>query len=187
MTNDLLDDDVQLTRYRRRGLTRIILASLGIVAAVTGLFKTALIAALVAVIVAPLTAAPVSFGATTDTIQASSSFRYYVYVPSSDAASAACTTTGGDGVTWRAEQIDLPAKIVDTEYTQIGMVAVTADQEITLSCTGVTDVAVTTLGMRGTVLAFSILLVSALALLGWGVFARVRSYGPQRPSRHEWL
>ncbi|MGO1227206.1 hypothetical protein ACT3SQ_01955 [Brachybacterium sp. AOP42-C2-15] len=146
------------------------------------------VAALVAVGVAPLTAAPVSFGATTGTIQASSSFRYYVYVPSFDAASsAACTVTGGDGVTWTAEQIDLPAKIVDTEYTQIGTVSVTADQQVTLSCTGVADVAVAALGMRGTVLAFSILLVSALALLGGGIVARRRSRGPERSSRHEWF
>lgn len=187
MTNDLLGDDVLLTRYRRRGLTRIILGSAGIAVAVTGLFKTALIAALVAVIVAPLSAAPVSFGATTDTVQASSSFRYYVYVPTIEAASATCTTTGADAATWTPELIDLPAKIVDTEYTQIGTVTVSTDQEITLSCTGVSDVAVTALGMRGTILAFSSLFVSALALLGWGILARIRSRGPQRPSRHEWL
>lgn len=187
MPNELLDDDVLLTRYQKRGLIRIITGSLGIIAAVTGLFKTALIAALVAVIVAPLTAAPVSFGATTDTISASASFRYYVYVPSSDAASASCTASGGKGVTWTPEQIDLPATIVDTEYTQIGNVNVAADQEITLSCTGVDDVAVTALGMRGTVLAFSVLLVSSLALLGWGIVARIRPHRPPESPRHEWL
>lgn len=185
--NELLDTDVPLTRYRRRGLIRIILGSVGCVAALTGLFKTALIAALAAVVLALLTAAPISFGATTDTIQASASFRYYVYVPSSEAAFAACTTSGGEGITWTPKQIDLPATIVDTEYTPIGYIAVDTDREITVSCTGVEDVAVTALGMRGTVLLFSVLLVGALALLSWGIVARIRSRGPQGPPHNESL
>lgn len=187
MTDDLLDDDVQLRRYRRRGWTRIILGGLGLITAVTGLLKTTLIAALVAVVLAPLSAAPVSFGATTDTFEASPSLRYYVYVPSSDVASASCTAAGEHGARWKEKQIDLPAKIVNTEYTQIGSASVSADQQITITCTGVQDVAVTALGLRGTMLAFSSVLVSALALLSWGVVARVRSGRPEKPARHEWL
>lgn len=175
MSEDLLDEDVPLVEHRRQGMVRIILGGLGAALGIAGLLMMSTIAALAATVISPLTAAPISFGTTSDTIEASASATYYVYVPSTDVTTAACTVDGGDGVSWTSRTIDLPAHIVDVEYTQVGTLTVAEDQAVTVSCQGVTDVAVMTLGMLGTTIVFSSLLLCALALLVSGVRARVRT------------
>ena len=175
MSEDLMHEDVPLVMHRRRGLVRIVLGGLGMALGITGLLMMATVAALVATVIAPLTAAPVSFGSTSDTLEVSASATYYVYVPSTEVTTAACSVDGEEGVSWTSRTIDLPAHIVDVEYTQIGTLTVASDQTVTVSCQGVTDVAVTTLGMLGTTIVFSSLALCALALLVSGIRAHRRT------------
>lgn len=180
MVEDLQDRDVPLSAHRGRGLVRILLGVLGIALAVTGLSATATIAAVVATVLAPLSATPVSFGSPSGTLEASASATHYVYVPSSEVAAATCSVDGGGAATWTTRRSDLPAHVVDVEYSQVGAVTVEEARTITISCAGVSDVAVMTLGSTGTRLVFGTLLVSALVLLAWGILARVRT------RRHGW-
>lgn len=179
LTDDLLYDDVPLVKRRRRGSVRIILGGLGAVVGVTGLLKMATIAVFVATVIAPLTAAPVSFGAASGTVVAAPTVTYYLYVPSTVAATATCTVEGSGGVSWSSQTVDFPAHIVDVEYTQIGALTVAEHQRVAVTCEGATDVAVTGLGMLGTTIAFGALLLCALALLVSGSRAWVRTRRPR--------
>ena len=168
---------------RKRGLKRIIFGSLGIIANGIGLIVMPIIAGLAVAIVALMSASPVSLGGSSGTFDASASSLHYVYVPTSDVASVSCTADGGPDVVWEPdEESMLPTTVDGTEYTPVGTVEVSSDQEVTMTCEGAGDVAVADIGLMGTLIGVGVgfvipigLGVIALALLIWGIIARVRS------------
>lgn len=168
---------------KKRGLKRIIFGSLGIIANGIGLIVMPLVAGFVVALVALLSATPVSLGGSTGAFDASSSSLHYVYVPTSEVGSVTCSAEGGSDVVWEPDDESMVPTTVDgTEYTPIGTVEVTSDQEVTMSCEGASDVAVADIGLMGTLVGLGVGLVIpiglgliAIALLIWGIIARVRS------------
>lgn len=167
---------------KKRGLKRIIFGVLGIVANGIGLIVMPFVAAFAVAIFAVLTATPVSLGGSSGTVDATETSLYYVYVPTADAGSATCTVDGGT-VTWdTADAGQLPTAVDGTEYSDVGTFQVSTAQEVTVTCEGAEDVAVSDVGFLGTLvggaigIAIPVLLgLVAIALLIWGIIARVRS------------
>ena len=167
---------------KKRGLKRIIFGILGIVANAIGLLVMPFIAGIGVAVVALLTASPVSLGGPYGTFDASATSLHYAYVPASEAEAASCTAEGGSDVVWEPENTTMPTTIDGTEYAPIGSIEVTSDQEVTMSCTGASDVAVADIGVIGTMVGFGVGIVIpvglgllAIALLIWGIVARVWS------------
>lgn len=168
---------------KKRGLKRIIFGVLGIVANGIGLIVMPFVAAVAVAVFAVLGATPVSLGGSTGTVDASGTSLYYVYVPTADADATTCTADGGSSVDWEADaEAALTTSVNGTEYTQIGTLQATTAQEVTLTCDGAEDVAVAEIGVIGTLvggavgIAIPVLLgLVAIALLIWGIIARVRS------------
>ncbi|GAA1285529.1 MULTISPECIES: hypothetical protein [Brachybacterium] len=167
---------------RKRGLKRIIFGSLGIIANGIGLLVMPILAGVVVMMIAMLSVTPVPSGSDSVTFDASSSSLHFVYVPTTEANSASCTVEDGAGVNWEPEVTTLTATVDGTEYTPVGQLDVTSDQEVTITCAGAGDVAIGEVGVGGTLIALVIGLVIpivlgllAIALLVWGIIARVRS------------
>lgn len=167
---------------KRRGMKRIIFGILGLIANAIGLFVMPFVATILVTVVALLSATPATIGGASGTIDASATALTLVYVPTSEAASTTCTVEGTGEVIWDDEQSSAPATVDGTEYTPIGSITVTQDQQVTIQCEGASDVAVADVGVMGTVIAFGVgvlipvlLGLVALVLLIWGIVARVRS------------
>lgn len=167
---------------KKRGLKRMIFGGLGIVANAIGLVVMPLVAAFVVALIALLSASPVSIGGPSGTVSASATSLHYVYVPTTEAASTSCTVEGGSDVVWDPNQTSVPATIDGTEYTVVGSIEVTTDQEVTVACDGASDVAVADIGVLGTLVGMGVGLLLpiglgllSLILLIWGIIARVRS------------
>ena len=172
-------DEEEFAPRRRRGLTRMVLGALGLLAGLAGLSMRSLIAALVAAVVAPLTAAPVSLHGSSGSFPAAAGADHYVYVPSAEAGSVTCRVDGEGSVTWQPDRMGLEASVATTDYAQIGRITVASPQQVSISCGGASDVAVVTLGMTGTAGIFVALGLVSLALLVWGAIARRRSRHPR--------
>lgn len=167
---------------RKRGLKRIIFGILGLLANAIGLVVMPFVAGVLVAVVALLGATPATIGGASGTVDASSTALTLVYVPTSEAASTTCTVEGTGEVIWDGEQSSVPATVDGTEYTPVGSITVTQDQQVTVQCEGASDVAVAEVGVMGTVIGFGVgvlvpvlLGLVALALLIWGIVARVRS------------
>ncbi|GAA1490229.1 hypothetical protein [Brachybacterium sacelli] len=163
-------------------MKRIVFGALGIIANGIGLIVMPFVAGLAVAVVALLSATPVSLGGASGTFDASASSLHYVYVPTAEAGSVSCTAEGGADAVWEPEGTTVPTTVDGAEYSPVGSVTVTSDQEVTLSCEGASDVAVADVGMMGTLIGLGVGLVIpiglgliAVILLIWGIIARVRS------------
>lgn len=164
---------------KKRGLKRIIFGILGIIANAIGLFVMPFVAAMILALVAVMGATPETLGGASGSFDATTTKVYYVYVPTSEQGSVSCSVEGG---TLDTESSTVPATIEGTEYTAVGSVQVESDQKVSVSCDGASDVAVASIGVMGTIIGFVVGLVIpiglgliAIALLIWGIIARVRS------------
>ena len=144
---------------RRRGMKRIVFGILGILANLIGLVVMPILASTVVALFAVLSVDATSAGGTTATIETSSASMVPVSAPADEAAAAACES--------------------------IGLVTVTSSQQVDVACQGVSDVAVGEMGFGSTLVALAVgLLIPvllglvAIALLIWGIVARVRSSRP---------
>jgi uncharacterized membrane protein len=168
---------------RKRGLKRIIFGALGVLANLVGLVVMPLIAFVIVAVIATMSALAASLGGPSGSVEASSMSLYYVYVPTEDAGTADCSTSGGTDAALEESSGDGLTTTVDgTEYTAMGTFSGTGDQTIEVTCDGASDVAVADIGMTGTLVAGGIgvaipviLGIIALILLIWGIVARVRS------------
>lgn len=174
-------DTMQAPR-KKRGMKRIIFGILGILANAVGLVVMPLVAAFAVALFALLSATPVSLGGPSGTIDASATSLHYVYVPTSEVASASCTAEGESDVNWDGEQSTVPTTIDGVEYSPVGGFDVGTDQQVTVTCEGASDVAVADIGVMGTLVGLVVGLVIpiglgflAIILLIWGIIARVRS------------
>ena len=167
---------------KKRGLKRIIFGILGILANGIGLVVMPFVAGIAVAVIAVMSAAPVSLGSTSGVYDASGTSLHYVYVPADEVTSASCTVEGDSDLQWEPEHTTLPSTIDGTEYEPVGSFQVNDDQEVQITCDGASDVAVADIGVMGTLIGAGVGLVIpialgllAVALLIWGIIARVRS------------
>ncbi len=169
---------------RKRGMKRIVFGALGILANLIGLVVMPLLASIVVAAFAVLNVDATSAGGTTATIETSSSSMIFVYAPAGEAASASCEVTGSD-VEWDASTSGMPVTVDGAAYESVGTVTVTSSQQVDVACQGASDVAVGEMGFGSTLVGLVVgLLIPvllglvAIALLIWGIVARVRSSRP---------
>lgn len=169
---------------RRRGMKRIVFGILGILANLIGLVVMPILASTVVALFAVLSVDATSAGGTTATIETSSASMVLVYAPADEAAAASCEVTGSD-VEWDPSTSGMPVTVDGAAYESIGLVTVTSSQQVDVACQGVSDVAVGEMGFGSTLVALAVgLLIPvllglvAIALLIWGIVARVRSSRP---------
>jgi len=167
---------------KKRGLKRIIFGILGIIANLIGLIVMPVVAGIVVAVIALLSASPVSIGGPSGTVQTTSSSLYFVYVPTSETGSSSCTVEGASDMVWDPSQGSSPATIDGIEYTVVGSIQVTDDQDVAVTCDGASDVAVADIGFVGSLVGMAVGLIIpiglgllAVILLIWGIVARVRS------------
>lgn len=167
---------------KKRGLKRIIFGILGIIANGIGLVVMPIVAGIIVTAFAVMSATPVSMGGSSATFDASMTSLYYVSVPTSEAASASCTVDGGSDVEWEPDVSSVTTTVDGVEYTEVGDIQVLNDQEVTITCDGASDIAVSDIGMIGMLIGLGVGLVIpiglgflAFVLLIWGIIARVRS------------
>ena len=171
---------------RKRGTKRIVFGALGILANAIGLVVMPIVAGIIGSLIAAmgmldLTATSPQGG----TVEASSMHVIMVAVPTEEAGSATCTVDGTAPADLSAEDVSsdgLVATLDGREYTVVQQVTVTADQTLTVDCEGASAAAVSEMGMTGVFVSLGIgilvpvlLGLVAIALLIWGIIARVRS------------
>lgn len=164
---------------KKRGLKRIIFGSLGIVANAIGLFVMPFVASIVVAVIAFFGATPQSQGSSPVSIDASDTSVAMVYVPATEAHSVSCRAEHG---TWESQAEGLTTDVDGTEYALVGMVQADGSQNAELTCDGASDIAIADFGASGTLIAFVVGLaipvvlgLVAIALLIWGIIARIRS------------
>lgn len=167
---------------KKRGMKRIIFGILGLVANAIGLVVMPFVAGILVAVVALLGATPAPIGGSSGTVDVSATALTLVYVPTEEAASTTCTVEGTGEVVWDGDQSNVPATVDGTEYTPVGSVSVTEDQQVEIRCEGASEIAVAEVGVMGTMIGFGVgvlipvlLGLLALVLLIWGIVARVRS------------
>ncbi|MFC0675286.1 hypothetical protein [Brachybacterium hainanense] len=168
---------------RRKGMKRIIFGSLGIVANAIGLLVMPIVAVFISTALALGTMGdPVSLGPTGGSFPVEDSSIYYIAVPASDLGTVECTSPDGGALLTPESGTMSAGQIGGVEYVQAFSVDPAGTQQVSVECTGTSDVAYTSLGVAGTLIglvvgfAIPVLLgIVALILLIWGIVARVRS------------
>lgn len=166
---------------KKKGLKRIIFGSLGIVANIVGVFVMPFVAALILAGISVGTAELTPIDADGGTFRADTTSIYYVAVPEDDVAAATCEITGAD-VTVDPVAATPTGDIDGITYVDAYSVSASGGQEVTVQCVGTDSVAVSEIGMGGTLIAFGVGVIVplvlgfiALIMLIWGIIARVRS------------
>lgn len=169
---------------RRRGMKRMVLGGLGLLANAVGLLVLPILGALVGTMIALAgTGDPVPVDPAGGSIPLSGTSIVWVSVPEAEVGSATCEFTGRD-----LEVDEDPNPSVETG-TMDGSPAVKAyslssveDQQVTVTCEGASSVGYQSIGAGSTLLSLGIGLVIpivlgtlSLVLLIWGIVARVRS------------
>ncbi|MGO2310648.1 hypothetical protein ACTXKH_02340 [Brachybacterium tyrofermentans] len=167
---------------KKRGLKRIIFGILGIIANGIGLLVMPLVAGAIVAAFAVMSSTPVSTGGSPAILDASVTSLYYVSVPTSEAVSVSCSVDGSSDVEWEPDVSSVTTTVDGVEYTEVGSLQVLDDQEVTITCDGASDIAVSDIGLIGTLIGVGVGLVIpiglgilAFGLLIWGIIARVRS------------
>lgn len=168
---------------KKRGLKRIIFGGLGIVANVIGLVVMPVVMLFAASTVMVLSGGELQeLGPEGGTFRAEGLAVYSVAVPVEEAAEAECTFEGvpADDVSSTSTGIEVTHD--GRTYVEVYDVTSTGDHDVHVSCTGVSSVGYTEMGMLGALISMGVGLiipillgVLSLALLIWGIIARVRS------------
>lgn len=168
---------------KKRGLKRIIFGGLGIVANAIGLVVMPVVLLFAASMVAVLSGGELQeLGPEGGTFRAEGLSVYSIAVPLEEAAEAECTFDGvpADVVSSTSSGIEVTHD--GRTYVEVYDVTTTGDLDVHVSCTGVSSVGYTEMGMLGALISMGVGLiipillgVLSLALLIWGIIARLRS------------
>lgn len=168
---------------KKRGLKRIIFGSLGVVANGIGLFVMPFVLFVISAVVAGVGSNEVQdLGERGGSFQASGMSVYSVVVPLEEAEAAECTFDGvpSDDVT--ASTTGLEVSHEGTTYVELYDVIPASDTEVQVTCEGASHVGYTEMGMIGVLISLGagvlipiVLGILSVALLIWGIIARVRS------------
>lgn len=170
---------------KKRGLKRMIFGGLGIVANAIGLVLVPVIGLMIGAVISAmglldLTVMPAEGG----TLEVSPMNVGSVWAPVDEAADVTCDITGSG---LDVEPAYDPADTATTEldgvtYVQVYSIYATESTEAAVHCDGSSSVATSTMGLLPTLIATGasflipiVLGILSLALLIWGIIARVRS------------
>ena|SRR5690625_4050172 len=168
---------------KKRGLKRMIFGGLGIVANVIGLVVMPVVMLFAASIFAVMSGTELQeLGPEGGTFRAEGLSVYSVAVPAEEAAEAECTFEGVPAEDVSSTSTGIEVTHEGRSYVEVYDVSTVGELDVHVSCTGVSNVGYTKMGMLGTLISMGVGLiipivlgVLALALLIWGIVARVRS------------
>lgn len=168
---------------RKRGTKRIVFGILGIVGNIVGLFVMPVVATGIAVVIAGVGSMDLEpVDPRGGTFTADSFGVYGIAVPADLADEARCSAQGEDIRVDPAGDDYSPGSVDGVRYVEVMEVQATGEQQVTVTCEGTDRAAVSTFGVGGALFALGIgvvlpvlLGIAALALLVWGIVARMRS------------
>jgi len=168
---------------KKRGLKRIIFGGLGIVANTIGLFVMPVVLLLIASVVSVLTGGELhELGPEGGSFRAEGLAVYSVAVPAEEAAEAECTFDGLPTEAVSPASAGIEVTHAGRTYIEVYDVSTTGDHDVHVSCTGVSNVGYTEMGMLGALISMGVGVIIpivlgalSLALLIWGIIARVQS------------
>lgn len=168
---------------KKRGLKRIIFGGLGIVANAIGLFVMPVVLLLVASTISVLSDGELQeLGPEGGTFRTEGLSIYSVAVPIDEVDEADCSFDGvsADDVSRSSSELEVAHD--GRTYVELYDISPVGEVDVHVSCTGVSDVGYTEMGMLGALISMGagvvipiLLGLLSLGLLIWGIIARVRS------------
>lgn len=168
---------------KKRGLKRIIFGILGILGNGIGLFVMPVVGLFVAALIATIGGTEAQdLGSDGGSFQADSMSVYSIAVPVEDAESTECTFEGVPESDVTPSDTAINFAHQGTTYVEIYDLTTSGGIEVQVSCEGASNVAYTEMGMVGFLISMGVgvvipilLGILSIALLIWGIVARVRS------------